>query len=78
LRAGEAPVPTRGATLCSFREMSREIAGFASADRVAAALVGSSVGEPSLAGLRLAAERGEGPPAAPPAGGAPAPAGKDA
>lgn len=78
LRAGEAPVPTRGAALCSFREMSREIAGFASADRVAAALVGSSIGEPSLAGLRLAAERGEGPPAAPPAGGAPAPAGKDA
>jgi len=28
LRAGERPHPTRGAALCSFKEMSRQIAGF--------------------------------------------------
>jgi len=74
LRSGDRPAPTRGAPLCSFRETSREIAGFGSAQRTAAALVGPSVGEPSLAGLRLAAERGE----QAPAGGPSAPAGKDA
>ncbi|MGI8721105.1 MAG: NADH-quinone oxidoreductase subunit NuoE [Geodermatophilaceae bacterium] len=62
LRAGRRPAPTRGAPLCSFREISREIAGFSTGERSAAAVAGPSVGEPSLAGLRLAAQRGEGPP----------------
>ncbi len=62
LAAGDRPVPTRGAPLCSFREMSREIAGFAAPERVRAALAGPAVGAPSIAGLRLAAERDEGPP----------------
>ena len=62
LRAGRRPEPTRGAPLCSFKEMSREIAGFASAERVSATVSGPAVGKPSLAGLRLAAERGEGAP----------------
>ncbi len=74
LRAGDRPAPTRGAPLCSFRETSREIAGFGAGERAAAALAGPSVGEPSLAGLRLAAKRGE----QAPAGGSSAPAGKDA
>lgn len=85
LRAGERPAPTRGAPLCNFREMSREIAGFGSGDRAAAALAGPSVGEPSLAGLRLAHQRGEQAPTAgnggsqlTPAGGSSVIAGKDA
>lgn len=80
LRAGERPPPTRGAPLCSFREMSREIAGFVAPDRAAAALVGPSIGAPSTAGLRLAAERGEGAPrgTGAPAGAASASARKDA
>ena len=74
LRAGDRPAPTRGAPLCSFKEMSREIAGFSEADRAATALAGPSVGEPSIAGLSLAAQRGERAPAA----GTPGGAGKDA
>jgi len=74
LQSGERPAPSRGAPLCSFREMSREIAGFSAPERAAAALAGPGTGDPSLVGLRLAAERGE----APPAGRASAPARKDA
>ena len=74
LRAGRRPDPTRGAPLCSFREMSREIAGFAAPERAAAAVAAPGIGTPTLVGLRLAAERGE----APPAVGASAPARKDA
>lgn len=77
LRAGERPAPTRGAPLCSFRETCREIAGFpaasAAAQRAATALAGQAVGEPTIAGVRLAAERGQ----QAPAGGASEPAGKD-
>jgi len=62
LRAGRRPDPTRGAPLCSFREMSREIAGFPAPERTAAAVAAPAVGKPTLAGLRLAAERGEGAP----------------
>lgn len=80
LRAGERPLPTRGAPLCTFRETSREIAGFpavqAAAERAAVALAGHSIGEPTLAGVHMAAERGEAAPA--PAGRAPSTDGKDA
>jgi len=78
LRAGRRPDPTRGAPLCSFKEMSREIAGFPAPERAAAAVAGLALGKPTLAGLRLAAERRAGPPGVPPASGSPAPAGKDA
>ncbi|MDQ4037446.1 MAG: NADH-quinone oxidoreductase subunit NuoE [Actinomycetota bacterium] len=78
LRAGRRPEPSRGAPLCTFREMSREIAGFPAPERAAAAVGAPAVGAPTLAGLRLAAERGEGPPAPPPAGGVSSTAGKDA
>ena len=55
LRAGEPVRPTRGADqVASFREVSRVLAGFSDgrADQ------GPSAGEATLAGLRLAAERG--------------------
>jgi NADH-quinone oxidoreductase subunit E len=55
LRAGEPVSPTRGAaTVCTFRQMSRVLAGFPDgrADE------GVGAGAPSLAGLRLAREHG--------------------
>ncbi len=49
---GERPAPTRGAPLCTFAEISRELAGLppARADAVA----GPAAGVPSLAGLLIA------------------------
>ncbi|KGM12253.1 NADH-quinone oxidoreductase subunit NuoE [Cellulomonas bogoriensis] len=55
LRAGEAVAPTRGASsVCSFKQMSRVLAGFSDgrADE------GPAAGEATLAGLRLAREKG--------------------
>ncbi len=55
LRLGEDVVPTRGAaSVCSFKQMSRILAGFPDgrADE------GTSAGEPTLAGLKIARERG--------------------
>jgi len=53
LRAGRTPMPTRGASLCTFREVSRVLAGFPDgrADE------GPAAGEPTLAGLRLYREQ---------------------
>lgn len=65
LRRGEKPAPTRGAPLTDFRGISRQLAGFSQhADAAAerAALDGPGVGEPTLVGVRLAAERGESAP----------------
>jgi NADH-quinone oxidoreductase subunit E len=62
LRRGEKPAPTRGAPLTDFRGISRQLAGFsqhADAGAARAALDGPSAGEPTLIGVRLAAERGE-------------------
>jgi NADH-quinone oxidoreductase subunit E len=62
LRRGEKPPPTRGAPLTDFRGISRQLAGFSQhADAAAerAAIDGPSAGEPTLVGVRLAAERGE-------------------
>ncbi|KGH48392.1 NADH dehydrogenase [Modestobacter caceresii] len=62
LRMGEKPPPTRGAPLTDFRGVSRQLAGFSQhADLAAerAAIDAPSTGEPTLAGVRLAAERGE-------------------
>ena len=66
LRRGEKPHPTRGAPLTDFRGVSRQLAGFSqhpdpAADRAAVDAEGHW--GPTLAGVRLAAERGE---AAPP------------
>jgi NADH-quinone oxidoreductase subunit E len=66
LRRGEKPHPTRGAPLTDFRGVSRQLAGFSQhADAAArdAAIDAPGQLEPTLRGLRLAAERGE---AAPP------------
>ncbi len=81
LRAGERPAPTRGAPLCSFKEISRQIAGFL--DERPAALEAPAAGAPTLAGVRLAEERDETAPAygqtyVPPRTADPAPAANDA
>ncbi|WP_104525628.1 NADH-quinone oxidoreductase subunit NuoE [Blastococcus atacamensis] len=65
LRRGDKPHPTRGAPLTDFRGVSRQLAGFSQhADEAAAAAAVDAPGEygPTLAGLRLAAERGESAP----------------
>ncbi|MFE7505248.1 NADH-quinone oxidoreductase subunit NuoE [Promicromonospora sp. NPDC057488] len=62
LRLGEDVVPTRGAaSVCSFKQMSRVLAGFPDgrADE------GTGAGEPTLAGLKIARERGWTAPEAP-------------
>lgn len=56
LRAGERPQPTRGARLCSLKEMSLQLAGFA--DEREGAVADGPPGEPTLAGSRLAQRHG--------------------
>jgi NADH-quinone oxidoreductase subunit E len=66
LRRGEKPPPTRGAPLTDFRGISRQLAGLsqhADAAAARAAVDAPSAGEPTLIGVRLAAERGEQAPA---------------
>ncbi|MGY1744496.1 NADH-quinone oxidoreductase subunit NuoE [Blastococcus sp. SYSU D00695] len=77
LRRGEKPHPTRGAPLTDFRGVSRQLAGFsqhADAAEAAAAVDAPWSAGPTLAGVHLAAERGE---TAPPIGGGPGPAPAD-
>ena len=57
LRAGNRPLPTRGAPLCSFKEISRQIAGFGDARPEARTATGTGV--PTEVGVRLAHERHE-------------------
>jgi len=73
LRAGDPPPPTRGPDrLCTFREVSRVLAGF----RDGLGEQGVPAGPATLAGLQLAHERGETAPPYPSnnprSGGAPA------
>ncbi len=56
LREGKRPIPSRGAPLCTLREMSVQLAGFA--DEREAGLEGNAGGDATLAGARLAAEAG--------------------
>ena len=56
LRAGERPAPDRGARLCTLREMSLQLAGFA--DPRPEAVADGPAGEPTLAGARLAQRHG--------------------
>ncbi|SDL66198.1 NADH dehydrogenase subunit E [Geodermatophilus siccatus] len=68
LRRGEKPHPTRGAPLTDFRGVSRQLAGFdqyGTEDARAAAIDAEGSIDPTLAGLRLAAERGESAPPMP-------------
>jgi NADH-quinone oxidoreductase subunit E len=53
LRAGEPPVPTRGAPLCTFSETARTLAGLPDSRGS-----GDDVGDATLAGLRVAQELG--------------------
>ncbi|GAA2139753.1 NADH-quinone oxidoreductase subunit NuoE [Kitasatospora kazusensis] len=62
LRAGRAVLPTRGAKLCSFKDTSRVLAGFAD-ERPGVVDASGAGGAPSMAGLRLA--RGEALPGTP-------------
>jgi NADH-quinone oxidoreductase subunit E len=61
LRSGNIPQPTRGASLATFKEVSRVLAGFPDgrADE------GPSAGPASVVGLQLAKERGESAPVMP-------------
>ncbi|KWW99479.1 NADH-ubiquinone oxidoreductase chain E [Carbonactinospora thermoautotrophica] len=57
LRAGKQVSPTRGAPLCTFKQTERILAGFPD-ERPGAVAAGGPAGEASLAGLRIAKERG--------------------
>jgi NADH-quinone oxidoreductase subunit E len=59
LKAGERPKPSRGARLCTLKEMSLQLAGFA--DEREGAVADGVPGEPTLAGLRLAQKHGISP-----------------
>jgi NADH-quinone oxidoreductase subunit E len=61
LRTGRLPLPTRGAPLCTFKEISRQLAGFI--DERPGALDAGPAGEPTLIGNRLAVRNGETAPA---------------
>ncbi|MQA84919.1 MAG: NADH-quinone oxidoreductase subunit NuoE [Streptosporangiales bacterium] len=61
LRAGNPPTPSRGASLCTFKEVSRILAGFPD-ERFGAVDAGGPAGEATLAGLRAARESGAGDP----------------
>lgn len=56
LRAGGRPKPSRGARLCTLKEMSRQLAGFS--DPRPEAVADGVAGDPTLAGLRLAQQHG--------------------
>ena len=61
-RSGNPPAPTRGASsLCTFKEMSRVLAGFPDGR----AGEGVQAGPPTLVGLQMAQQRGETAPAYP-------------
>jgi NADH-quinone oxidoreductase subunit E len=55
LRAGDLPTPTRGASLCTFKQVSRVLAGFydGRADE------GPAAGPATLAGLEIYREQQE-------------------
>src|SRR6201994_2259816 len=56
LRAGVRPEPSRGAPLCSFKQIERQIAGFF--DERPESLEAEATGRPTEAGVRLAGRRG--------------------
>jgi NADH-quinone oxidoreductase subunit E len=60
LQAGTRPLPTRGAPLCSFREIQRQIAGFV--DTRPESITAEATGIQTEAGVRLAVERHESAP----------------
>ncbi|GAA0816149.1 NADH-quinone oxidoreductase subunit NuoE [Spirilliplanes yamanashiensis] len=56
LQAGQRPAPTRGARLCTLKEMSKQLAGFA--DVRDGAVADGPAGAPTLRGVTLAQEHG--------------------
>jgi len=56
LRAGERPQPSRGARICSLKEMQLQLAGFA--DVREGAVADGPAGAPTLRGVTLAQEHG--------------------
>jgi NADH-quinone oxidoreductase subunit E len=56
LRKGERPVPSRGARICSLKEMQVQLAGFA--DEREGAIADGPAGAPTLRGVTLAQEHG--------------------
>jgi NADH-quinone oxidoreductase subunit E len=56
LRSGGRPMPTRGARLCTLKEMSLQLAGFA--DTREGAVADGPAGDSTLRGLRLAEQHG--------------------
>jgi NADH-quinone oxidoreductase subunit E len=60
LQSGVVPTPTRGAPLCTFRQIERQIAGFF--DEHSLAQEAAATGAPTEAGVRLAVARGESAP----------------
>lgn len=75
LQDGERPQPSRGARLCTFKEISLQLAGFA--DERPGVVGEGAAGEPTLAGNRLAERYGVSVPGFDPQTpiGAPAPGG---
>jgi NADH-quinone oxidoreductase subunit E len=63
LSRGERPMPTRGAPLCSFREISRQLAGLP--EERDGAVEATGIGAETVIGVRLAGERNEAAPAYP-------------
>jgi len=57
LRAGERPQPTRGAPLCTFKQIERQIAGLH--DDAALAPEANGSGVPTEIGVKLAIDRGD-------------------
>jgi NADH-quinone oxidoreductase subunit E len=56
LQSGERPMPTRGAPLCTFKQIERQIAGFFDDETLAPEATSS--GTPTEAGVKLAIELG--------------------
>jgi NADH-quinone oxidoreductase subunit E len=80
LRGGRNPAPTRGAPLCTFKQIERQLAGFFDPDdeQTKAGVAGPSAGGPTLIGVRMAADKGETAPSYDPATPIPAQEKKDA
>lgn len=77
LRSDREVVPSRGASLCTFKETERILAGFPD-ERLGAVEAGGDPGAPTLAGLRIARELGmRAPQAAKPSDSGSAPLGSE-
>lgn len=57
LQSGERPAPTRGAPLCTFKQIERQIAGLFDAEALAPEAFGGGV--PTEVGVKLAIDRGD-------------------